>query len=452
MTTEIKNLLGQSKTLFEQAEEILSNPELTPEDEEKVEKMLADAKGFQAKAAKLDEIMKAKMDIVDKTSKVVEPKSKDGDDVPDTKDVKSNVQAKTGFKTWEDFVVAAWLANHRKPSVAKFDPRLVAFNDPAEQASLSNIEGKAGMSGLTGATGGFLIPAEFYANLMGVVGESSIVRSRATIIRMRRRQIGIPVLDQTGTTAGRPHWFGGMRFYWEEESAAKTVTEAEFRKVNLVARKLIGYTYASDELIADSAISLSDFLSGPLGFAGGVSWMEDYAFIQGTGVGQPLGVINAGATISVARAATSPPVGYTDLANMMESFLPSGRGVWFISQSLMSDLLTMSGPTGNASYLWGSAVTGVPNVLLGYPVVWTEKTPLAGTAGDIILADWRYYLLGDRQASTIESTQYDRWQYDETSWRVVHRVDGQPWLSAPLTYQDGTTQVSPFVILGDKTT
>jgi HK97 family phage major capsid protein len=79
--------------------------------------------------------------------------------------------------------------------------------------------------------------------------------------------------------------------------------------------------------------------------------------------------------------------------------------------------------------------------------VWTEKVPRVGTTGDVVLADWRYYLLGDRQATTIESTKFDRWAYDETSWRVVHRVDGQPWLSAPLTYQDGTTQVSPFVVL-----
>ena len=69
------------------------------------------------------------------------------------------------------------------------------------------------------------------------------------------------------------------------------------------------------------------------------------------------------------------------------------------------------------------------------------------------LADFRYYLIGDRQATTIESTPYtDQWKYDLTSWRAVHRVDGQPWLSAPLTYQDGTVQVSPFVILGAKTT
>ncbi len=33
------------------------------------------------------------------------------------------------------------------------------------------------------------------------------------------------------------------------------------------------------------------------------------------------------------------------------------------------------------------------------------------------------------------------------TWRVVERVDGQPWIEKPITLQDGTTQVSPFVAL-----
>jgi len=243
-----------------------------------------------------------------------------------------------------------------------------------------------------------------------------------------------------------------MAFYWGEEATEKTETDPSFRRIDLVAHKLYGYTRAGDELLDDSAISLEAFLNGPLGFVGGVQWMEDYTFIQGTGAGQPLGVINAGATITVNRAAANA-IGYADLANMMENFLPSGRGVWVITQSAMADLIQLSGPTGNASYVWQpNAREGVPGYLLGMPVIWSEKCPRIGTAGDVILADWLYYLIGDRQATTVESTKFDRWRWDETSWRVVHRVDGQPWLSAPLTYQDGTTQVSPFVILGDPST
>jgi HK97 family phage major capsid protein len=133
----------------------------------------------------------------------------------------------------------------------------------------------------------------------------------------------------------------------------------------------------------------------------------------------------------------------------MEDFLPSGNGLWTITQSAMSELIQLNGPAGNPSYIWQpNARDGVPGFILGFPVIWTEKLPLIGNQGDVLLADWRYYLLGDRQATTIESTQFDFWRYDQTSWRAVHRVDGQPWLSTPLTYQDGTTQVSPFVILG----
>ena len=135
----------------------------------------------------------------------------------------------------------------------------------------------------------------------------------------------------------------------------------------------------------------------------------------------------------------------------MENFLPSGRGMWVITQSALSDLIQLTGPAGNPSYVWQpNAREGVPGFLLGFPVVWSEKSPRIGEPGDVLLADWSYYLIGDRQAITVESTQFDRWRFDETSWRLVHRVDGQPWLSQPLTFQDGTTEVSPFVILGGK--
>jgi HK97 family phage major capsid protein len=287
--------------------------------------------------------------------------------------------------------------------------------------------------------------------LYGFLSENTIARSRATIIRMARRQVQIPVLDQTGTTAGVPHWFGGMSFYWGEEAKEKTATDASFRQVTLTANKLYGLTRASDELVDDSAISLGDFLSGPMGFSGGIAWMEDYAFIQGTGVGQPLGILKAGATLTVPRVQDSPAFSFDDAANMRAAFLPTGRGVWIINQSLMDEVITMNGPSANPSYVWQpNARDGIPGMLLGFPVIWTEKTPVAGQVGDVMLVDWTYYLIGDRQATTIESTKFDKWAYDLTSWRAVHRVDGQPWLSTPLTLQDGSTQISPFVILGQK--
>lgn len=434
----VQELLGQSKAAYDQVRAILNDPDQSEEDKGKVEGYLEEARSTKAKAAQLKE--------VGDFSTYVEKYEKDqGKEV----EIQKRKDPKP-FKAWNEFLYAIFLANHKDASIRRSDPRLQRFIEKDKKSGHSTKA--APMVEAVGASGGFLVPTEFLAQLQSVMADESLVRSRATTIRMTRRQIDIPVLDQTGTTAGIPHWFGGMKFYWTEEASSKTVTDAAFRKVSLVAHKLIGYTYASDELVDDSAISLADFLSGPLGFAGGIAWMEDYAFINGSGAGQPLGVINAGATITVNRAATLT-VGLADLLNMLENFLPSGRGVWFYTQSALRELMEISGPTGNLSYVFmPSAREGVPATLFGYDAIRTEKCPRIGTAGDFILGDWRYYLIGDRQATTVESTQYDRWEYDETSWRAVHRVDGQPWLSAPLTYQDGTTQVSPFVILGDKST
>lgn len=431
-----KDTLGQAQKLIDDATKLLVPDEsgaISPENAERAGKMIEDARALKGRAAQMKDVLALGAELAAEREAAQDP---------DTGAEPAASKAK--FKDWGSFLEAVYRAGHPNIKAPK-DPRLQWFKEDAPAQTKV-------MQEATGAGGGFLVPVEQSEVMQAVQAEASIVRSRATIIRMRRRQLNVPVLNQTGTTSGIPHWFGGMQFYWAEEAAQKTSTDASFREATLVAHKLIGYTQASDELVDDAAISLSDFLSGPLGLSGGVTWMEDYAFLNGSGAGQPLGVINAGATLTQNRVATLS-IGLADLAGMVGKFLPSGRGLWVYTQSALAQLIQLNGPSANPSYIWQpSARDGVPDMLFGMPAIRSEKVPLLGTAGDIGLYDFRYYLVGDRQATTVESTRFDQWAYDRTSWRVVHRVDGQPWLSAPLTYQDGTTQVSPFVILGDKTT
>lgn len=434
-----KEMLGTADGLFSEAKIVFEKgAEAGAEEFEAAEAKFEEAKTLKGRALRLKDVIEAAIDKellkAVQTAPLVDAGPGDQDKGP---------SAPEEYKDWGEWLLSIWKAQTKGIE----DPRLNYFRD----TEAGGHEEKQ-MAEAVGATGGFLVPVQFLPELQKLQAETAVVRPRATIIRMARRQIQIPVLNQVNTTpTGVPHWFGGMRFYWTAEAEEKTVTEPTFRQVTLTANKLIGYTYASDELLADSAISLGDFLSGPLGFAGGINWMEDFAFLQGTGAGQPLGMIPAPATIHVNRAVAGT-VGYGDLADMMENFLPSGRGVWVMSQSLMSEMIQLTGPVGNLAYVWQpNARDGIPGMIFGKPVIWSEKSPLIGVEGDVLLADMRYYLIGDRQATTVRSTQFDRWRFDQTSWRVVHRVDGQPWLSAPLTYQDGTTQVSPFVILDTPT-
>lgn len=449
--------LAEADKLFDQAKAILSNKvpdgddtrEATDEERGKVEEFMTDARRLKAEAGQLKAIEQDGAEVKEAMSQIKLPERTPEDEEFNRGQTKARqaVKEQGEFESFGEFLQAVWLAQVGDRKIPA-DPRLqfVKYDDAIIKGQRKDL------SESVGATGGFLVPIQQETGLLSIMPELLSVRSRATIIPMRRRSVRIPVLDQTATTSGQPHWFGGMQFTWAEEAASKTQSEPAFREIELVAHKLVGYTRASDELLDDAAVSLEAFLSGPMGFRGGAAWEEEYAFLQGTGAGQPLGVINAGATITEPRN-TANTVVFDDLADMVEDFLPTGRGVWMISQSLMSDIIQMSGPTGNASYIWqANARDGIPGMILGMPVIWTEKLPSRGNAGDVVLADWTYYLVGDRQSTTVESTKFDRWQFDQTSWRMVHRVDGQPWLSTPLTYQDGATQVSPFVILGSTAT
>ena len=433
--------IAKAKELAAQATAILSNPEASAEDKGKVEGLLKEAQAFKAEAVQIQHLEEIAGDLERFAN------NPGGTDRPDGDDVAFTPPAST-YKNNNAYIRA--LIRVSKGVRASKNLQYFAESDDGETKDLAES---------VGATGGYLVPTDFQAQLMQLMGETSIIRQRATIIRMRRRQLQIPVLNQTGTTAGQAHWFGGIQTYWTEEAATKTISDPSFRQVTLTAHKLIGFTRVSDELLDDAAISLTDFLLGPMGFAGSIAWNEDYAFFNGSGAGQPLGIINSPATITVPRV-DQDNVTYEDLVTMLENFLPSGNGIWVAHQSVLSNLLLMTGPSGNPHYVWGpgplgqTAVGNVHGTLLGRPIIFTEKLPRISTTsvGDLLLIDPKYYLVGDRQATTLSSTIFEAYRTDQTSFRAVHRVDGRPWMSTPATLADGTSQISPFVLLGAKTT
>jgi HK97 family phage major capsid protein len=85
--------------------------------------------------------------------------------------------------------------------------------------------------------------------------------------------------------------------------------------------------------------------------------------------------------------------------------------------------------------------------LLGFPLFCSEKLPALGTKGDLILIDPRNYLIGDRTQSTITASDRVNFLKNQVTFRKTRRCNGQPWIEKPITLRDGTTTVSPFVVL-----
>jgi len=190
-------------------------------------------------------------------------------------------------------------------------------------------------------------------------------------------------------------------------------------------------------------------------FSEAISYFEDDAFINGIGGGQPLGILNADALVSVAKetgqAATTLTV--ENVVKMYSRMMPRSiaNSVWIMHPDVQPQLFTMSlsvGTGGAPMYFPAGGLGGSPvPTLMGRPVVLSEKAQTLGTAGDIYLVDLSYYLIGDRQSLEIASSPHVRFNTDETDLRFIQRVDGRPWIDSALTPRNGSNTLSPFVAL-----
>jgi HK97 family phage major capsid protein len=308
---------------------------------------------------------------------------------------------------------------------------------------------KAALTEASGATGGYTVPPEFHEQLLKIVSEETFIRPRAFVLPMGSATMLIPYLDvTTAQSAGVSPFFGGVQMNWTAEAQTRTETEPQFKQMELKAWELSGYSVSSNVLLQDSVAGLEKFLMTL--FARAIAWYEEYAFLQGSGSGKPQGMLGCSAAISVNRAIASQ-VGFADVATMWSKLLPASwnKAVWTFSPSVVPQLLQLKDGANRAIFISiDQGVTKTPNwSLLGRPAIPTEKVPALGTKGDLALLDPSFYVVGDRMQVEIAASEHVNFLRNQMTWRVVERVDGQPWLDKPVTLQDGSSQVSPFVVL-----
>lgn len=308
---------------------------------------------------------------------------------------------------------------------------------------------KNDLSSIKPSDGGFLIPEILRAELLQVALEKAVVRSRARVIPMDSLTVPFPTVDSTSNVSSV---FGGVIGFWTEEGATLTESQPSFGRMELKANKLTIYTEVPSELLQDARPSMEAFINGI--FPEAIAWFEDVAFFVGGGTGEPLGFLNAPATVSVTRNAGGNAVEWVDIANMYARMLPQSldRAVWIVSPEVLPSLLTMVLPGGTSPVIIGGGGFATGSVapvmsMLGVPIIVSEKARQVGVAGDINLVDFGFYLLGDRQTMSARQSDDFRFNEDKTAFRIIERVDGRPWLQSAITPQNGGDDLSPFVQL-----
>ncbi len=317
-----------------------------------------------------------------------------------------------------------------------------------------------GLSAGITADGGVLLPPAFSSEIqdrMGVASNSLLAETdQLPPLPYGVESMEYPVVNETSRADGSRA--GGVRGYWKAELTQMTESKPAFKAIKFSPSELYVFVYVADKLLKNAA-SISSFISSRC--ADELNFKIGDAIINGTGTAQPRGVL-AGATdqprVQIAKE-TGQAAATVVVANLEKMFarLP-GRYVngakWYINQDVWPALFSMTKAVGTGGlpvFLPGGNVAGAPfGTIYGLPIVPLEYCATLGTEGDIILANFKAY--GTQTRGGVESamSMHLKFDYNQSCFRFITEVDGQPWLSSSITPFKGTAKQSAFVTLANR--
>lgn len=268
---------------------------------------------------------------------------------------------------------------------------------------------------------------------------------------MSSSSLKIPIVQET-THSGSV--YGGVVIYKVAEAGSKTASQPVFGQVELNLHKYVGLCYATEEMLEDSPISVEPMLTDMYTEALRFQLEDDIIF--GTGAGECLGISNANAMVSVARNGAGV-IAAQDVTSMWMRVMArsQGRAIWLANHDCFDQLARMTigtttHPIGLLQYNTSGIAAAPYATLMGRPLFLTEHAQTKGTEGDLICADFSQYLLAQKSGGVKAATSIHlKFLTDEVAFRFVMRVDGQPWMQAPLNPLRGSNTLSPFVQLTD---
>ena len=170
----------------------------------------------------------------------------------------------------------------------------------------------------------------------------------------------------------------------------------DFTDISLNSYKLSAFFRLPNSFIADAAFKVDNHIIKRL--AKNYARAEDKAFITGTGVDQPMGILNAdgGAEVGV----TTTQITYDDVISLYFSVKPEYRkhGTWLMNDNTAMVLRKLKDDAGN--YLWRDS----DDTILGKKVEICEFMPDIGTgAKPIAFGDFSYYWIVKRSPVSVRT-------------------------------------------------
>jgi len=244
------------------------------------------------------------------------------------------------------------------------------------------LEAKA-LTVATDSAGGYLAPEEFGSEMVKLLREYSPVRQYAKVVTIGGSEIKYPKrVSGTGAT-------------WVSEVDPRTASGMVFDQLTLPAHELATYVDVSNQLLEDNAYNLESELLAD--FAETFGKTEGTAFVNGTGTGQPKGLMQA-AGIAVQNSGDAATITANSIIKAFHAIpqMHAQAAVWIMNRNTLSTLRQLI--DGNGRHLLMDPLSATaPATLLGRPIVEMLDMPaIAANAFPILFGDLSGYRIVDR--------------------------------------------------------
>jgi HK97 family phage major capsid protein len=253
-----------------------------------------------------------------------------------------------------------------------------------------SVDAKA-MSVGSDPDGGYLVPVAVSSRMLSIVYETSPMRELATVETIGTDAIEYPIDDDEADCG------------WVGETEARTETGTPQVGVQRIpVHEMYAMPKATQKLLEDASIDVEAWLGRKVGEKFGRT--EATAFISGTGVKQPRGILSyaSGTTRGmVERGAAGHATAITAdsllrLSTSLKEPYTAGAS-WLMRRATTTAVMLLK--DGNGQYMWRPGLeAGKPSVLLGSPVREAADMPtVEAGALPIAFGNWRQgYTIVDR--------------------------------------------------------
>jgi HK97 family phage major capsid protein len=314
-----------------------------------------------------------------------------------------------------------------------------------------------------GSEGGFAVRDELGAEIFSRAAQESVfARIGARVETMISSSKTITALADDDESSDAE---ATLTAAWTAEYSEASVQLMKLRAVEIHALKLMVLCAVTNELSDDAEGLIQEYEAA---IARAIGKKFDRAIISGTGAGQPMGILAGGATIEVAKTVNSDPgllntFTWNHAVGMWSRLAPGSheRARWLMHPTVLPQALSMSVAVKNVAGAenvggfqpLGAFTAGGPTgyMLLGRPVVITGRVKALSTKGDVILCDPSQIVIGIRKGITIDRSPHAYFSSDRLAIRGKFRGNALPMWDKAQTPQEGSTTVSPYVVLATRT-